>query len=192
MSETLWSLVAARLAEHDYMAGVERTVDRVRATGEVFTPSELVLEMLEYLDLDLFAPGKSVLDPACGDGQFLIAAKWIKVYHHGMSEEDALRDLYGVDIMRDNVDLCRLRLGGGTVVMGDTLRPTRALDGQTDDERRLMVTLFDEPTTKTRKKERVAGARQRKRRTARVSGDVVDASRDDLRAGGEGLSHVLF
>ena len=164
MSESLWLLVAGKLSEHDYMTGVERTVERVRATGEVFTPSALVIEMLQYTDLDLFAPGKTVLDPACGDGQFLVAAKWIKVYHHGMSEVDALKDLYGVDIMRDNVDLCRRRLGGGTIVMGDALKPARALDGQTEEERSMMVTLFDEASTKIRKKARVAGTKRRQHR----------------------------
>jgi hypothetical protein len=161
MSEDLWSRVAVRLAEHDYMTGVERTVERVRATGEIFTPSNLVIEMLQYVDLDLLAPGKTVLDPAVGDGQFLVAAKWIKVYHHGMSETESLQDLYGVDIMRDNVDLCRRRLGGGTIVMGDSLQPTRLLDGQTNEERVLMAKLFDEPSTKTRKKARVAGTKPR-------------------------------
>jgi hypothetical protein len=168
MSERLWPLVAAKLSEHDYMAGVERTVDRVRATGEVFTPSALVIEMVQYANLDLFAPGRTVLDPACGDGQFLVAAKWIKVFHHGMSEAEALQDLYGVDIMRDNVDLCRRRLGGGTIVMGDSLKPRRELDGQTDEERALMASLFDEASTRTRKKQRVAG-RKSKARTSRGS-----------------------
>src|SRR5437016_854188 len=102
MCDSLWRLVDVKLAEHDYMTGVERTVDRVNATGEVFTPSRLVIEMLRYVDLDLFAPGNTVLDPACGDGQFLVAAKWIKIYHHKMSESAALGELYGVDIMRDN------------------------------------------------------------------------------------------
>jgi hypothetical protein len=166
MCESLWPLVAAKLSEHDYMAGVERTVDRVNATGEVFTPSALVIEMLQYADLNLFARGKTVLDPACGDGQFLVAAKWIKVYHHRMTESDALKDLYGVDIMRDNVDLCQRRLGGGTVVMGDSLNPTRDLDGQSDEERLLMATLFDEPATRTRKKQRVAGTKPQRPRTA--------------------------
>jgi len=149
------------------MTGVERTVERVRATGEVFTPSSLVIEMLQYANLDLFAPGRTVLDPACGDGQFLVAAKWLKVYHHRMSEANALQDLYGVDIMRDNVDLCRRRLGGGTIVMGDSLKPMRPLAGQRDEERALMASLFNEPATKTRKKERVAG-RKPKSRTPRV------------------------
>lgn len=168
MSETLWRLVAARLAEHDYMAGVSRTVERVRSTGEIFTPSPLVIEILQYADLNLFAPGKTVLDPACGDGQFLVAAKWIKVYHHGMSEGDALNDLYGVDIMRDNVDLCRRRLGGGTIVMGDALKPARELDGQTKEERDTMLRLFNEAPIKIRKKPRMAGSTARKPRKSRT------------------------
>jgi SAM-dependent methyltransferase len=161
MSEQLWRRVAERLAEHSYMAGVERTVERVRATGEIFTPSELVIEMLQYLDLDLISPGKSVLDPACGDGQFLVAAKWVKVYHHGMSVEEALGDLYGVDIMRDNVDLCRRRLGGGTIVMGDSLQPSRRLEGQRAEEWELMLALFQGSSTSTYKKARIRKAKPR-------------------------------
>lgn len=169
MSIELWHRVAERLAEHGYMTGVERTVERVRSTGEVFTPSALVIEMLSYLDLELFAPGKSVLDPACGDGQFLVAAKWLKVYHHGMSAEEALGDIYGVDVMRDNVDLCRRRLGGGTVIMGDSLRPTRRLEGQTQEEWEQMVALFHEASTSTYKK-----ARTRKPKSRQVH--VADGS----------------
>ncbi len=159
MSKQHWhQSVADALQSHDYMAGVERTVDRVKATGEIFTPNSLVLEMVAYLDPELFAPGKTVLDPACGDGQFLLAAKVIKMQYHGMSEQDALNDLYGVDIMRDNVDLCRKRLGGGTIVMGNTLDPKQALDGQTPEELDLMLQLFEEPgDTSIVKKDRVRG-----------------------------------
>jgi SAM-dependent methyltransferase len=142
MSDDLWADVARRVDEHGYMEGVERTVARVRATGEVFTPTDLVVEMVKRIPLEQFAPGRTVLDPACGDGQFLAAAKWIKVLHHGMTEQAALADIYGIDIMRDNVDLCRRRLGGGTIVMGNTLNPFAALDGQTDEERQLMRSLF--------------------------------------------------
>lgn len=155
MYDDLWNRVAAKLAEHNYMTGVERTVSRVRSTGEVFTPSALVLEILKGCDLEILAPGKSVLDPACGDGQFLCAAKWIKIFHHGMSEAAALRDIYGVDIMRDNVDLCKRRLGGGTILMGDALKPTRRLHQQSDSEWKMMVELFDEASTQTRKKARL-------------------------------------
>ena len=156
MSDDLWNRVAARLDEHAYMDGIERAMKRVRATAEVFTPTALVIEMLRYLDPELLAPGRTVLDPACGDGQFLVAAKWVKVLHHGMSEQDALADIYGVDIMRDNVDLCRRRLGGGTIVMGNTLKPTLHIDGQTQAEHELMVELFNEAPGMRIRKSRVA------------------------------------
>lgn len=142
MSEQLWDDIRARANDHAYMTGIERTAERVAATGEIFTPTDLVIDILRQHPLDRFAPGKTVLDPACGDGQFLIAVKWLKVLHHRMTEHDALNDLYGVDIMRDNVDLCLARLGGGTILMGDTLNPTTRLTGQTDHEHQLMVELF--------------------------------------------------
>jgi len=116
------------------MSGVDRESERVKATGEVYTPTDLVIEMLQTMNVEDFAPGKTTLDPACGDGQLLVPVKWLKVFHYNMSEEDAVKDLYGVDIMRDNVDLCKRRLGGGNIVMGNTLDPDIRLDGQSEDE----------------------------------------------------------
>ena len=139
-----WQAVKDKVNEHAYMEGVERTLERVALTAEVFTPTDLVLEMLSRLPLELLRPGKSVLDPACGDGQFLVAAKWLKILHFGATESEALADLFGIDIMRDNVDLCLRRLGGGTIVMGDALNPTLHLAGQTEEEHRTMKALFSE------------------------------------------------
>lgn len=124
------------------MQGIERTQQRISQTAEIFTPTKLVIEIIQYLDLDLFAPGQTVLDPACGDGQFLVAAKHIKILHHGMDEESALAELFGVDIMRDNVNLCKARLGGGTILMGNTLNPLDRLEGQTLHEHQQMIALF--------------------------------------------------
>lgn len=159
MSKNLWNLVEEKLNEHSYMDGVERTVERVKSTAEIFTPSALVLEILRYIDLDLLAPGKTVLDPACGDGQFLVAAKWIKVLNFGMTESEALAEIYGVDLMRDNVDICKRRLGGGTVVMGNSLIPEAEIDGQTTDEHELMIQLFSEPGVEQPRIKRVAKVR---------------------------------
>ena len=139
---TMWNEVRKLADQHDYMGHITREQHRVKATGEVFTPTELVIEIVQQLDIDQFAPGKTVIDPACGDGQFLIVALGIKMYHFGMSREDALQDIYGVDIMRDNVDLCKRRLGGGNIVMGDTLHPTRTFTLQTPEEVRLMRDWF--------------------------------------------------
>jgi 2-polyprenyl-3-methyl-5-hydroxy-6-metoxy-1,4-benzoquinol methylase len=145
-----WEKVIAKTNEHGYMSGVDRQSERVKATGEVFTPTPLVIEIMKKMladDREVFAPGKTVIDPACGDGQFLVPVKWYKVIFHGMSEQDALNDIYGVDIMRDNVDLCKLRLGGGHILMGNTLDPTARLDKQTDFEYNEMKRLFVEENT---------------------------------------------
>ena len=128
--------------EHGYMSGVDRMTDRVKETGEVFTPTDLVIEILMGMPTSMFAPGKTVIDPACGDGQFLVAVKWLKVIEFNMSQDEALEDIYGVDIMRDNVDLCKKRLEGGNIVMGNTMEPNIRLDEQTIEEHRLMRKWF--------------------------------------------------
>ena len=138
----MWSEIKRLVDEHGYMSGVDRMTDRVKETGEVFTPTDLVIEMLMGLPSSMFAPGKTVIDPACGDGQFLIAVKWLKVIEFNMSQDEALEDIYGVDIMRDNVDLCKKRLEGGNIVMGNTMEPNIRLDEQTVEEYRLMRKWF--------------------------------------------------
>ncbi|NDB58883.1 hypothetical protein EB001_10575 [bacterium] len=140
-----WSKISNLTKQHGYMSGIDRMSDRVKSTGEIFTPTELVIEILQkmiYDDCQIFAPGKTIMDPACGDGQFLVPVKWLKILHYGMSEEDALNDIYGVDIMRDNVDLCKTRLCGGNIIMGDTLNPSKILHEQTKKEYMEMNRIF--------------------------------------------------
>jgi len=100
----------AHMRDREYMSGIEREKSRVKATGEVFTPTPLVQEILDKLDLDLFSdPTKTFLDPSCGDGQFL-SEVLIRKLEAGIDFADALATIYGVDLMPDNVDLCRERL----------------------------------------------------------------------------------
>ena len=92
------------------MSGLERDQTRIKATGEVFTPTKLVQEILDKVPTETFVdPKKTVIDPACGDGQFLGEALIRKV-ENGIEFEQALSTIYGVDLMQDNVDLCRERL----------------------------------------------------------------------------------
>lgn len=93
-----------------YMSGVQRTQARIKATGEVFTPTSLVDEVLNKLPIDQFTdPTKTFLDNSCGDGQFL-GEVLIRKMENGSTFEQALSTIYGVDLMQDNVDLCRERL----------------------------------------------------------------------------------
>ena len=66
--------------------------------------------MLEKLPIDQFTdPSKTFLDNSCGDGQFL-GEVLIRKMENGSTFEQALSTTYGVDLMEDNVELCRERL----------------------------------------------------------------------------------
>jgi type I restriction-modification system DNA methylase subunit len=98
------------LREREYMSGVERDKTRVKATGEVFTPTELVQEMLDKLPQELFSDVTATFcDPSCGDGQFL-SEVLIRKLENGIDFKTALSTIYGVDLMEDNVKLCQDRL----------------------------------------------------------------------------------
>jgi hypothetical protein len=104
------SEVIDHIRNRAYMEGVERDQLRVKATGEVFTPTELVREILEQIPVEQFTdPNKTFLDNSCGDGQFL-GEVLIRKMEHGSTFEQALSTVYGVDLMQDNVDECRKRL----------------------------------------------------------------------------------
>ena len=104
------SKIVDYIRNRTYMSGVERDRARVKATGEVFTPTPLVQDILDRLDPTLFQdPIKTFLDPSCGDGQFL-GEVLIRKIENGSTFEQALSTIYGVDLMQDNVDLCRERL----------------------------------------------------------------------------------
>lgn len=104
------SEVISHIRNRAYMEGVERDQLRVKATGEVFTPTELVREILEQIPIEQFAdPTKTFIDNSCGDGQFL-GEILIRKIENGSTFEEALSTIYGTDLMIDNVDLCRERL----------------------------------------------------------------------------------
>ena len=92
-----------------------KTQNRVDSLGEVFTPTDLVLDSLEALPDEVWLDHKTFLDPTCGNGQFLAAVLIIKL---ALGHTDALSTIYGVDLMQDNVDECRQRL---LEIVGDTL-----------------------------------------------------------------------
>lgn len=121
------------------MSGVERDNLRIKATGEIFTPTPLVQEILDKLPADYFTdPEKTFLDPSCGDGQFL-SEVLIRKVENGATFEQALSTIYGVELMPDNVKLCQDRLLCGqehlrhivenNIVCADGLRYHYRFDG---------------------------------------------------------------
>lgn len=105
--------VINHIRNREYMSGVDRDKERVRSTGEVFTPKELVIKYIDDCEAmypDAFIdPSNNMADNSCGDGQFL-GELLIRKMERGISFENAIGSLYGIDYEQSNVDLCRERL----------------------------------------------------------------------------------
>jgi SAM-dependent methyltransferase len=87
-----------------------KSQERIKQTGEVFTPPELVNEMLDKLPEDQWTdPSKTFIDPACGNGNFLVEVIRRKI-EAGAQPLHALMTTYGVDIMPDNITECQQKL----------------------------------------------------------------------------------
>ncbi len=98
------------IRHREYMGGLDRDALRVKATGEVFTPTRTVQDMLDKADVSVFKDANKIaLDQSCGDGAFL-GEVLIRKLENGIDFEQAISTCYGVDLMQDNVDLCRERL----------------------------------------------------------------------------------
>ena len=108
-NETLKRYIG-HLRDRVYMSGVERDKLRINRNAEIFTPTALVREVLDQMSQEHFAdPTRTYLDNSCGDGQFLSEVV-IRKMENGSTLEQALSTTYGVELMRDNVELCRERL----------------------------------------------------------------------------------
>lgn len=94
-----------------YMDGVERDNTRIKESAEIFTPTPIVKEILDWYSPETFSENQEFVDIACGDGQFLIEIV-IKKLEMGLNLEEILKQTYGSDIMIDNVVKCRQRLAG--------------------------------------------------------------------------------
>lgn len=98
-------------------ASAQISKERQKKTAEIFTPPALINEMFDQLPVESFAPGKTCLEPAAGDGNFVIEYLKRKI-HHGCSPTQALQDTYAVEYMQDNVEVMKRRM---LELCGDTL-----------------------------------------------------------------------
>tara|TARA_B100001094_G_C18123717_1_gene768279 strand:+ start:1007 stop:1381 length:375 start_codon:yes stop_codon:yes gene_type:complete len=86
-----------------------KSKERVKKHAEVYTPPNLVNEMLDRLPQEMWQPDKNFLDPACGNGNMLVEVVRRKINNKSCPTQ-ALATTYGIDIMEDNVIECRERL----------------------------------------------------------------------------------
>lgn len=98
-----------------------KSKERVAAHGEVFTAEREVNAMLDLVQAETERIDSRFLEPACGDGNFLIAILRRKMAvvarESGKSRTDyerntcrAVASIYGVELLPDNAEQCRTRL----------------------------------------------------------------------------------
>ena len=119
--------------------------ERVRERGEVFTAEREVKAMCDLVKNETERIDSTFLEPACGDGNFLVEILRRKLAvaerRYGKSADDfafhsirALMSLYGVDILKDNVEACRERL---LDIWRDLARTRKAQDPHADADANL-------------------------------------------------------
>ena len=99
--------------QHNEVVGstVQRTDERIKETGEVFTPMELCASMVSDIPKSILQNKNSTfLDNAAGSGNFLLALQTELLKYHTLSHiNDNM--LFAVELMEDNhAELCK-RLG---------------------------------------------------------------------------------
>lgn len=94
-----------------------KSKQRIKKFGEVFTPIWVVNEMLDSLakeDAGAFTDvGKSFLEPSCGNGNFVV-----EIYRRKLNAckndkakaEQALRSVWCIELLPDNMAECRRRV----------------------------------------------------------------------------------
>jgi len=94
---------------------------RVADHGEVYTSEREVRAMLNLVRSETERIDSRFLEPACGTGNFLVEVLWRKLrvvaqkYSNMQLEYErnavlAVSSLYGIDILADNIQVCRDRL----------------------------------------------------------------------------------
>ena len=90
--------------KHNKLVGSEinRSDERINQTGEVFTPMELCVKMVNDIPLEIRKnPNSTFIDNASGNGNFLVALKDDLTKYHSLNHVlDKM--LYAVELMEDN------------------------------------------------------------------------------------------
>ena len=98
-----------------------KSKQRVADHGEVFTPEWLVEAMLDLVKAETERIDSRFLEPACGDGNFLVPVLRRKLaaveLKYGRSEFErrhyallAVMCIYGIELLTDNIEECRANL----------------------------------------------------------------------------------
>ena len=80
------------------------------STQEFFTPYSIVKRMCDKIpDEDWSDPTKTFLEPCAGNFQFVVYIVWNRL-QHGIPWQTALKTVYALELMQDNIDEGRGRI----------------------------------------------------------------------------------
>ncbi len=106
------------MSEKYWTEDLVKSSERVRDAGEVFTPFNIIEDMLDLLPPETwsFGPSKTFLEPSCGNGRFLVVVLYRKfaalegILNSDLQQQvkaahalEALSSIYGIDISEDNI-----------------------------------------------------------------------------------------
>jgi len=98
----------------------QMTPEQRKQYGAVWTPPEIISKMMAKCDDSFWAdPTKTCLDPTCGSGNIVVCMIFNKIYH-GVSVEQAIKNVYGIELQMENVKICRNRI---LKIFGEKYRP---------------------------------------------------------------------
>lgn len=128
-----WSSLNTDVKGDAYEGLLEKNAqDTKGGAGQYFTPRPLIQAIVEAIRP---APGKTICDPACGTGGFLLGAHDYIAHHNPNLDRDQKRHLklhalHGVEIVDNVTRLCAMNLflHGIGPANGDTTPPVRTGD----------------------------------------------------------------
>ncbi len=105
----------------DHMENLIKSKERVSKYGEVYTPSWMINDMVQLVQMEVDRIDSRFLEPACGSGNFLVDILSRKIslveerYGRDTFEKAhflllALMSIYGVELLEDNAQECRKNL----------------------------------------------------------------------------------
>ena len=97
--------------DRDYATDVRKNRRKGKGgTQEFFTPYSIIKRMCDKIPDDEWSdPEKTFLEPCMGDGNFVCYIIWNRI-QHGIDWQTALKTLYGLELMHDNVIECHDRV----------------------------------------------------------------------------------
>lgn len=91
--------------EYNQMSKEER-----KNCGAEWTPPEIISKMMGMVSDEEWAkPNDNMLDPTCGTGNIIVCMVLNKIYH-GIDPTTAIEHVYGIELLPQNVKICRERL----------------------------------------------------------------------------------